>query len=128
MALLAAFLSLFALNASAVEPKTYDGIPYVSGGIGEGEREAMRPMSADYNLWLWFATKDTGANLADVQVTVQDKNQTPVLDVVSDGPWLMARLPAGTYKVKATSDGATQVKTVTVGAAARSPLILRFVN
>lgn len=86
-------------NASTLQPRTYNGITYVTGGVGEEERNAMRQMGAQFNLWLWFATKGGGQNLADIHVTVQDRQAKQLLDVVSDGPWLFARLPAGTYKV-----------------------------
>ena len=97
----------------AAEPRTYNDVPYLSGGVGLDEREEMRRSGDDYNLWLWFVLKGTPNYLAGVRVTIVDANGKPALDVVTEGPWLFARLPAGKFTVQ-LPDG-TQ-RPVTVGA------------
>ena len=105
-------LSLFVLSNTAVSfsaetpapplmVKEYEGIPYVSGGIGLDEREAVRAMAKDYNLKIVFALKE-GNYLADASVLIKDAQGKTVLGTVSDGPWFYAKLPAGQYAVTAT--------------------------
>jgi hypothetical protein len=37
--------------------------------------------------------------LADVKVSVRDRSAKPVLETTSEGPFLLAKLPAGKYKI-----------------------------
>src|SRR5260221_8605230 len=99
----AATLGLLLLGAAAnavaaPQSLTYRGNALLTGGIGEDEREAMRQEVAPFNLWLMFVEQGSGQYVAGVKVTVADSNDTPVLEVVSDGPWLFARVPPGRYK------------------------------
>ena len=58
-----------------IQPKHYGNIPYLSGGVGLDEREALNQMSRDYDLKLSFAV--TGGNyLGDVAVEVRDAGTT----------------------------------------------------
>jgi hypothetical protein len=101
----------------AAAPVTYEGVPYVTGGIGRDERERLLAVSRDYNLKLVFAVKQSTAFLSDVHVVVQDEGGKTVLDATSSGPWFFARLPAGKYKVLATTTGgATQEQSAQVPA------------
>jgi hypothetical protein len=40
-----------------IEKRDYQGIPYMSGGVGIDEREAFAAMGKDYSLKLIFAIK-----------------------------------------------------------------------
>jgi len=109
--------------ARVAEPKTQNGIPYVSGGVGEDEEEAIRAVGKQYNLKLSFAVK-SGEYLADVKVKVQDKAGKVMLDTVSEGPCFFAKVPKGTYRVTAESAGQPIAKTATVGATGSANLNL----
>jgi hypothetical protein len=106
----------FASEFSGFQPevKTYNGVMYLSGGIGVDELETLRLMEKDYALKLSFAEK-AGNYLSDVQVVIKDTAGDTVLDAVSQGPWLFTKLPAGKYTVMATTMGRThqQVARVT---------------
>ena len=86
---------------------------YVTGGVSEEERDAILRDAAPYNLWLVFAEQGTGNYLANVHVTVADAADRPVVDAVTEGPWLFAQLPPGRYTVR-TGNG--DVRHVTIGA------------
>lgn len=115
-----AFLALMtpvlaAAPASAtMEQQSSNGTSYVSGGIGLDEAAEMQKMRAQYPLRLQFAETGRGAYLAGVAVTIADRQGRTVLDAVSDGPFLYANLPAGTYRLTASSDGRPIVRSVTV--------------
>lgn len=89
---------------------------YVTGGVGKDEAEAFRAMAPRYALSLEFARANAprGDFLADVDVTVINDRGQPVLDAVAEGPFLLANLPAGTYTVRANSDGRVKSQTVTI--------------
>lgn len=76
------------------------GIPFVSGGIGREDVDAMRQLRGRYNFWLVLAAKGSGAHLADVRVRVRRlPDRMLLLDTVTDGPWLLANLPEGDYEL-----------------------------
>jgi hypothetical protein len=97
-----------------IEEKVADGIPYMSGGIGLGERKDLRQMEKKYNLKLVFAL-DSGNYLALVDVLIKDASGNKVLDVTSQGPWFYVKLPEGSYTVQVTTmRGKTQSRKVQV--------------
>jgi hypothetical protein len=116
--LLAASLFLpgigFAAEApTGLEPKVEGGVAYVSGGVDTTQQQAIKEMRKDYNLQLLFALKG-GAYLSDVKVKIQDSAGKSVLETVSSGPFLLARLPPGTYQVTADFHGKAQTRSAGV--------------
>jgi hypothetical protein len=87
-----------------VEQREYQGIPYVSGGVGSDEREKLDAIGKNYSLKLVFAIKG-GDYLADVKVEILDSSGKKVLDAVADGPWFFANIPPGKYTVTVTIMG-----------------------
>ncbi|EIC22373.1 hypothetical protein [Thiorhodovibrio frisius] len=80
------------------------GHAWVSGGIGTHERELLsQHLGQDYNLKLEFA-RVSGHYLGKVAVTITDVQGNPVLSASSPGPWFLAELPAGDYRVIAIAD------------------------
>jgi hypothetical protein len=88
------------VKTSPIEVKSYEGIPYVSGGIGLDEREELEASGKDYNLKLTFAVRE-GNYLGDVKVSIVSSSGKKILDAVSEGPWFFTRLPPGRYSVRA---------------------------
>jgi len=104
---------------------TYEGVPYLSGGIGLDEREYItRTLAADYNLKLELAASN-GDYVADVDVQVRDSSGQTVLRATAQGPWLFARLSPGRYTVEATAEGRSFTKTVSIGTEGSSRLVFR---
>jgi hypothetical protein len=95
------------------EAKTYNGIPYISGGFGVDERASLRAISKTDNLELSFALQNK-AYLGGAEVLIKDRNGKEVLETVSDGPLFFAKLPEGIYTVEATAMGKTLERTVHV--------------
>ncbi|MEJ8853112.1 hypothetical protein WKW79_00940 [Variovorax robiniae] len=86
------------------------GIEYASGGIGMGEAKLMKQAANQWPASFEFAIRDGkgGAFASDVIVNVRDKSGAAVMtDVVSHGPFLVARLQPGRYDVQATLAGRT---------------------
>lgn len=122
---LAGLTVLLGTLPAAAEDAELDTVPFLTGGVGEQEREALQAAAEDYNLKLVFARAD-GAFVADVQVTVTDSEGSTLLDVTSEGPLLFAKLPPGSYTVKATYRGDTKESTASVGETGRRTLDFRW--
>lgn len=96
------------------ESGTPRGISYVSGGIGEDSEAQLKAREKEFNLKLIF-TLIEGNYLADVGVRITDAAGKTVVEHVADGPFFLAKVPAGAYTVTATYSGKTQTRKVKVG-------------
>jgi hypothetical protein len=105
--------------ANALQIQTAGDARWVTGGVGMDERTEMTQALPGYNLKVLAAEKVSGAFLANVQVTVSAANKT-VIDTALDGPWLLTRLAPGRYEVRATFEGNTQTRTVSVPTTGRA--------
>lgn len=112
-----------AASAGQLEASSYQGIPYVSGGIGFDERQEMRAMRSGYTLSLLFAARD-GSYCADIEVKIASANGEQVFAAGADGPWFLVNLPAGRYSVTVTPAGGAhaQQKDVTIKSGGHSEL------
>lgn len=122
LSLLVIVMSLGTLESAVAEDmsampevKTTNGIEYLSGGIGKDQSDAMKAAAKDYTLMLTCA-QAAGEYLADVKVNITDKSGASVLETVMDGPFLLARLPTGRYRISAQSNDVTVNKTVNISA------------
>ena len=120
-ALFCAAVVLGALSPAqaAVNPPIYmaHGVEYMSGGIGSDEARLMETVSPRWPATFEFAVKDSkGADFAaNVHVTVRDSSGTALLDnVVSGGPFMVARLNPGAYDVNVTLGGLTLTQSLVV--------------
>ena len=94
---------------------------YSCGGIGEDESTLMRAAMKDYPLSLLFAQKD-GAYLANVAVEVSSGKDSSRF--TANGPVCLIQLPAGSYKITATTkEGSSQTQAAEIG---RGPHQLDF--
>jgi len=90
-------------------------VSFVSGGVGEEERQEIGKLAPAYSLELLFATKGSpNEYLADIKVEIKDKNGNVMLDTVAQGPFLLAKMPPGRYSVNADNDGAVKQQTIQV--------------
>jgi hypothetical protein len=111
----------FAAHAQPLEHRTPSGVAWLSGGVSIDERDAMRAVAPGYNLRVVVATAGTGEYRADVPVSIEDNKGTPLLSIVTDGPWLFADVAPGRYRIR-TGDGQEQ----TVDVRADAPTVLYF--
>ena len=100
----------------SLQVRDYQGVRYVSGGIGLSEREELSALSPQFNLRLMFAIHGAGNYLADVGVRILGSGGAVVLDAKSEGPHFLAQLPPGRYTVEVNVRDQTQRQTAQVGA------------
>lgn len=94
---------------------TQGGVSFVAGGIGVASQERLKAIEKEFNLKLVFTLVE-GNYLADIAVAVKDAKDKTVIEHMADGPFFLARLPAGTYAVTAARNGETQTRKVMVRA------------
>jgi hypothetical protein len=103
-------------------------ISYITGGIGQGESSAMRSASANYALEVVCVQKARPRDefLADVKVQILDQQGKVMLEVVTDGPYLLANLPRGRYTVTAASRGKTMQHKVSIDSGKHRKVVFMF--
>ena len=109
LATMAVVLLTFCMEVRAAD------LPYISGGIGADAREELLAKEKEYNLKI-IAAETSGDYLAYVKVVIESARKEQVLDATMEGPILLAKLAPGTYTIRATSDGQTLTRTVTIPA------------
>lgn len=109
-------------QAYTVQPYQAGNITYVTGGIGDEEREAIQAVKKDYNLSVISAAK-SGAYTGDTQVVIRDHSGQELLNTQA-GPLFYAQLPPGAYTVQAQSEGKTREQHITV--AQNKPAHIQF--
>ena len=94
--------------------QTQGRITYVSGGVGTESIDRLNSLAGKFNLKLVLAL-DSGEYVSAVRVVIVDAKGLSLLDTTSEGPWLLAQLPAGAYRIGATLAGKTVSHQTTVG-------------
>jgi hypothetical protein len=123
------FAPAHAAQGAAPRPEHVRGsIAYVSGGIGDEEAQAMKSAAANYPLTLELATagEQRDPYIADAKVEIRDRQGNAVLDTTTEGPFLLVRLPSGTYTVDVEWNGAQKQRTVQIAADKRQHIVLEF--
>jgi hypothetical protein len=102
--------------SSLPQVQTQGVVKYVSGGVGEEEAAAFKHAAATYPLEMLFVQKALPRDeyLADVRVSVRDRSGNALLETTADGPFLLAELPAGTYRIEAEFRGERKHQTAVV--------------
>ncbi len=117
-----------AQNESALPPVQKSGaVDYLSGGIGLDESTAIQSASRHWPLSLVFSVQAGGkADFAsDVKLEIRDAKGASVLETTASGPFLLAKLPPGAYRLRATLAGKTLERQVQIkaGGSARVELV-----
>ena len=121
--------SLAAQNYFQPREHVQGSVTYVTGGIGVDEADAMRAAAANYPLTLELAAAAGGPRdeyISNAGVEIRDSRGTPLLSTRTDGPFLLVRLPPGSYTVDVEWNGAHKLKTVEVGPERRQHVMLEF--
>jgi hypothetical protein len=94
--------------------KVDGSVSAVSGGVSVNARDNMRSQTPPHNIKMVFSL-NTGNYVSDVHVKVTDRAGKAVIDDTSTGPWLFAKLPAGSYTATATYNGKAVTQKFSVG-------------
>lgn len=97
-------MSIYSAEENFLKKGSEGGIAFLSGGIGQHEREILKKMGKDYSLKLIFSNRKI-EYLSDVMVTVFNHKDEKILFTVSFGPWLFIDLPSGMFNLEASFQG-----------------------
>jgi hypothetical protein len=98
------------------EGVTAQGLAFISGGVGQDERETMSVRRNQFSLHVTAAARRSGAYLGDVRVRIVDAAGKIVLETTMDGPWLLVGLALGEYRVEASHGEQALTKTTKIHA------------
>ena len=93
-------------------------VTYIMGGIGQTEADAIKHVAKYYPLELEFLlkAKPKAEYLSNVQVRIKDAHDKMVLNVNADGPYLLAKIPAGKYTISAERNGKVEHRQIEISA------------
>lgn len=97
-------MSIYSAEENFLKKGSERGIAFLSGGIGQHEREILKETGKGYSLKLIFSNRK-GEYLSNVMVTVFDHKDEKILFTVSFGPWLFIDLPSGVFNLEASFQG-----------------------
>jgi hypothetical protein len=93
-------------------------VSYVSGGICEGGVEQMKSLAKKFPLEIVLVEKteekEKEGYIADVKIKITDAKDNLILDVSTEGPYLLANMPSGKYTITAEYDDVVKTKLVNV--------------
>jgi hypothetical protein len=101
-------------RAAPTTVRSYQEIPWTTGGVGADERAKLERMKGDFNLKIVLAAKG-GPFLGDAIIEIRDENGRKVFEGRSDGPWVFLKLAPGTYLVRAANQGESSEQKARVG-------------
>lgn len=113
--LVCAFSFSFAY-AQIPSTKYSEGLAFISGGVGEGESEAILAEAKQWPLLLELSQLEQGRGvwIFGAQIQILDAKQQSIFDAPSDGPYMLINLKPGQYRIQATYQGVLQTKTVEI--------------
>ena len=116
-----------AQTATNVLPRQAE-IGYLNGGIGQEQAALMRDMSSQFPVRMTFSQHNEGQDefLADVHLRITDSRGRMVLDLPSQGPIFLLRLPPGSYAVEAEHQGEVKTRRFDVVAGRHDDLVFSW--
>ncbi len=116
---IAQLLVLSSLGFAQIPDTQYSqGISYITGGVGEGETQAILAEAKQWPLMLEMSQLDNGRGVWIFGATINilnDKNQS-IFNAQADGPYMLINLDAATYSIQASFNGVQQTKSVVIKA------------
>jgi hypothetical protein len=109
-----------AIPALPLELMTENGISYISGGIGDEEKEQLIIQEAQFNLRLLLTSTD-GAFYSNVRMELKDASGKVLVSIGDAGPYVYLTVPTGAYTVDVTSAKGS-AKSTSIKVPAKSPV------
>ena len=100
------------------------GIPFVSGGVTEAERQEMQRIASKYPMQLVFTAEGQPPELKGVKIKIRDLRGDTLIEAVSEGPLFYFNPPSGRWTMEAELNGETVARTVDL--VGRRYIVLEF--
>ena len=116
----ATFFFIFSAFAFAQIPDAQhsEGIAYISGGVGDGESEAILAEAKQWPVLLELSQLESGRGvwIFGAQIKLINQQQKVIFSAQADGPYMLINLTPGDYEILATYQGVEQKRALTVKA------------
>jgi hypothetical protein len=119
------FAALLVLGALLVSPSAHAGVQVLTGGVGEGGMDAMKQQEQGYSFKAVYSGQ-RGIYLSRVNAEIIDSSGQQVVNVVTDGPVLLATLPPGSYTLRSSIGEHEKVSKFKVGSTSMRTLNVSF--
>lgn len=119
-----AWVAVFAAmtgSAIALEERAQGDVMFVTGGVGDAEIAEIKSIAPRYPLQILTADK-AGQFVAGAVVTIEQGGQR-LFEATLDGPYLLAKLKPGRYRVRATFEGRSIEHVVDVGSSPQAMML-----
>ncbi len=102
--------------AQIPETQRSEGIPYISGGVGEGETAAILAEAKQWSLLLELSQLENGRGMWIFGANIKITNSTKkiIFDAQANGPYMLINLDAGDYLIEASYQGVAQTRSVSI--------------
>ncbi|MFI9654043.1 hypothetical protein ABGV17_04835 [Guyparkeria sp. GHLCS8-2] len=111
---------------SAVDVREHNGIRYLTGGLGAGERAWLKQHGPSYPVALQFSKGERGAFVSSVEVNIRAADGETRFEATTDGPMIYIDLPAGRYTATASYQGHDRDFTLQVPTSGRTSHSINF--
>ncbi|MGE3624428.1 MAG: hypothetical protein AB7H77_11235 [Bdellovibrionales bacterium] len=111
-------------DPSLPQPVQTENVRYITGGIGDEERDALNSVKQRYNLHV-TSTNMQGEFNGSTQIIVRDRQDNTTLKVDA-GPLFYADLPAGSYTVEAVNGGQKKEQKISLAQGKSASLYFRW--
>lgn len=110
-------LGSFAL-AQIPDTKYSQGISYITGGIGQGETDAILAEAKEWPVTLELSQIENGRGIwiAGASIKVVNAKKQVIFEALADGPYMLINLVAGDYMLEADYLGVTQKRMLSIKA------------
>ncbi|QKM65194.1 hypothetical protein DCO17_08075 [Polynucleobacter tropicus] len=101
-----------------------EGIAFISGGVGDGESEAILAEAKQWPVLLELSQLENGRGvwIFGVQIKLINEQQKVIFNAQADGPYMLINLTPGDYQILATYQGVEQKRALAVKAGSSQKL------
>ena len=102
--------------AQIPETQYSKGISYITGGVGEGEANAILAEAKQWPVLLEMSQIENGRGVWIFGATIKITNNAKqvIFDSQADGPYMLINLVPGEYGVEATYQGTSQKRSISI--------------
>jgi hypothetical protein len=100
------------------ETQHSQGIAYISGGVGQGETDAILAEAKQWPVLLELSQLENGRGvwIFGAQINIMNQQQKLILNAQANGPYMLINLTPGNYQITASYQGVKQSRALTVKA------------
>ena len=100
------------------ETQNFQGISYITGGVGEGETVAILAEAKQWPLLLEMSQIENGRGvwIFGASIKISNSKKQTIFEAQADGPYMLVNLVPGDYAIEATYQGAVQKRALSIRA------------